>query len=91
VGIAYAIASRVAGQIAAAVGDADDPYGGLGSNGAQKTPEATFGALLAPGAAYAPMAPGRITNLKSDPFIANHSDIRGEAVAHAILTAVAST
>lgn len=91
VGIAYAIASRVAGQIAAAVGDADDPYGGLGSNGAQKTPEATFSALLAPGAAYAPMAPGRITNLKSDPFIANHSDIRGEAVAHAILTAVAST
>jgi hypothetical protein len=43
VGMAYAIASSVAGQASSAIGDADSPYGGLGSNGAQHTPEAEDG------------------------------------------------
>ena len=38
VGILYPIASLIAGQIAAGLGDADDPFGGLGRNGAQKRP-----------------------------------------------------
>ena len=40
VGIAYPLASRIAGQNAAALGDQNDPYGGMGRNGAQKTSEA---------------------------------------------------
>src|SRR5215472_18020126 len=39
VGYAYAIASRLAGDNVKALGDFNDPYGGIGRNGAQKTPE----------------------------------------------------
>ncbi len=47
VGLAYPIASRLARQIASALGDANDPYGGLGRNGAQKTPDAQVVTLRA--------------------------------------------
>ena len=40
VGLAYAIASRVARQAASNVGDREDLYGGIGRNGAVRTPEA---------------------------------------------------
>src|SRR4029450_4507756 len=36
VGIAYPVASRLAGTVASAFGDANDKFGGLGRNGAQK-------------------------------------------------------
>src|SRR5699024_1302541 len=39
VGIAYPLASRIARDNAAALGDKNDPYGGMGRNGAQHTPE----------------------------------------------------
>jgi hypothetical protein len=91
VGSAYAIASRVAGQIAAALGDADDPYGGLGSNGAQKTPEANFLQMLKPGSAYAPFLAGKVYNLKADGLITGHSEITNAAVAYAMLSAIAAT
>ncbi len=47
VGIAYPLASRINGVKTAALGDENDPYGGIGRNGAQKTPEAVVGELLA--------------------------------------------
>ncbi|GJG86541.1 hypothetical protein tb265_17220 [Gemmatimonadetes bacterium T265] len=93
VGVAYAIASRVAGQIASAVGDAHDPYGALGANGAQKTPEATVLRLIADGAPYA-FAPGAVYNLDGngtpgDPgVITGHTDVRRPEVAHAVAEAV---
>jgi hypothetical protein len=90
VGIAYAIASRIAGQTAAGVGDANDIYGGIGRNGAQKTPEATFGQLLDVHGAYSWKA-GTIHNLQADAFISEHSDVKGKQVAYAILSAIAST
>ena len=90
VGIAYALASRIAGQNAAAVGDADDPYGGIGRNGAQKTPEAMFGELLEVSGAYT-WTPHALHNLLADAFIKSHSDIRKPQVAYAILSAVGST
>jgi hypothetical protein len=40
VGLAYAIASRLARQVAIDIGGPDDRYGGMGRNGALKTPEA---------------------------------------------------
>lgn len=91
VGIAYTISSRIAGQIAAAIGDANDPYGGLGSNGAQKTPEAIFSQLQKAGTTYPPFVARKVYNLKSDGLITGHSDITNDAVAYAILTAVAAT
>lgn len=39
VGIAYPLASRLAHQQASALGDENDPYGGMGRNGAQHTGE----------------------------------------------------
>lgn len=90
VGLAYPIASRLAHQIASAIGDADDVYGGIGRNGAQKTPEAKDEVLLAPGGEYE-LAAGTLFNLKADEFISSHSDVTGEAVAYAVLSAVAAT
>jgi hypothetical protein len=89
VGIAYALASRLAGQNASGVGDADDIYGGIGRNGAQKTDEAAFGELLDVGSKYT-WADGSIHNLQADAFIKNHSDVKGQQVAYAILSAAAS-
>jgi hypothetical protein len=88
VGVLYAIASRLARQVAAALGDEHDEYGGMGGNGAQDTPEAVQATLDVAGIAYQ-LQPGKIYNLKSDRFIANHSDVANNAVAYAILSGVA--
>lgn len=88
VGLAYAIASRLARQSASAIGDAADPYGGMGSNGAQRTPEVLSGGrLLDVGGAYQ-FAPGRVSNLLADEFVSGHSDVANEQVANAILAAI---
>lgn len=90
VGTMYPLASMVARQVGAALGDAHDRYGGMGRNGAQKTPEATDAPLLGVGATYA-FAPGRIFNLNADAVIQDHSDIAHPEVAYALLRAMAST
>ncbi|MEO8025461.1 MAG: hypothetical protein ABI823_03260 [Bryobacteraceae bacterium] len=74
VGLAYALAARAAGQEAAFLGDASDRFGGIGSNGARKTPEALDQSLLPAGRPYL-LEPGKIHNLRADPFISGHSDI----------------
>jgi hypothetical protein len=88
VGIAYAIASSIAGQDASAIGDASSPYGGLGSNGAQHTPEATDQQALQDVAATYTFDRGKIYNLLADRFIAGHSDVRNVQVANAVLQVV---
>jgi hypothetical protein len=90
VGVAYPLASRINGVKTAALGDENDPYGGMGRNGAQKTPEAVVGELLATGTPYAFTA-GKAYNLKADPFIGDHSDICKPQVAWAMLTSIATT
>ena len=89
--IAYPIASRIAGQNAAAFGGPGDIYGAIGANGAQHTPEAIKGTLLDAGAPGYAFASGKVYNLRADKHIADHGDVRGEAVAYAILSAVAAT
>jgi len=96
VGIAYPIASRIAGQTASALGDENDIYGGLGSNGAQTqvtTPERVTGTLLEVGGAY-PFAAGATSskpyNLKADPFIGGHSDIVKPQIAFAVAVGIAT-
>lgn len=86
VGVAYPLASRIANQVAAALGDENDPYGGLGRNGAQHTAEANghSGTLGPKGTAYT-LAPGTVNNLLADATIKDHGDVRSEAVAYAIL------
>ncbi|MGI4873123.1 MAG: hypothetical protein ACRYFX_18340 [Janthinobacterium lividum] len=90
VGLLYPLASRLAGQVAQAIGDANDQYGGLGSNGAQKTPEATDGQLEDVGFAYA-FSPDKVYNLQADAYISGHSDICHPQTAYAFLKAVATT
>jgi hypothetical protein len=89
VGIAYAIASRIAGQVASEIGDADSRFGGLGGNGAQRTPEAEARELLDVGLPY-DLARGRLYNLRADRFVIGHSDVTDRPVAHAVLGAVAA-
>jgi len=89
VGLAYPIASRIARQIAAALGDANDPFGGLGRNGAQKTPGARTVTLAAPGSAYGFAARG-IYNLDSNAIIGGHSDLAHPEVAYALISAIAT-
>ncbi len=48
VGLAYAIASRLAKQVAIDIGGPGDRYGGIGRNGALKTPEALAPSTLQP-------------------------------------------
>jgi hypothetical protein len=87
VGIAYALASRLARQVASGVGDARSRYGGLGSNGALRTPEANQAELRDAGHRYT-FGTGKVYNLLADRYIASHSDVAGQAVANAVLAAV---
>jgi hypothetical protein len=90
VGREYPLASRVAGQDAAELGDANDRFGGMGSNGAQHTPEASEGPLRAVGGAYTFEA-GKVYNLNADAIIKEHSDICHDEVAYAVLKGIAAS
>ena len=90
VGIAYPIASLVAGQTAAGLGDRDSRFGGIGRNGAQKTPEAVERPMVQAGQDL-PLQAGVVHNLKADSFIQDHGDVTNRDVAHAVFRAVAAT
>ena len=90
VGLAYPLASLVAGQNASVFGGPTDPFGGLGRNGAQNTTEAVAAELLPVGSAY-DFKPGSIFNLNADKVISGHSDICKPEVAYALLKSVATT
>lgn len=93
VGKAYAIASRISGDITSGLGDADDKYGGLGRNGAIKMEpnEVSRGTrlLLKEGQAYT-LENQIIHNLESSAYIGDHGDVRGKAVAWAISRVLAT-
>ena len=92
VGIAYPLASRISRDRAASLfGDANDPYGGMGRNGAQFTPEVGEELMLRVAGGRYVFQFGSIYNLNADQFIQDHSDICKEEVAHAVLSAVAIT
>jgi len=88
VGLAYAVASRIAHQIGAGLGDATDKYGGIGRNGALKTPASTAAQDLQPVGGTYKLKPHGVSSLKADKFIANHGDVAGREVAYAVLSAV---
>ena len=90
VGLAYPLASRIARQIAAALGDANDPYGGLGRNGAQKTPGTQAVTLQGVSSPYS-FVPRGIYNLDSNAVIGGHSDLGHDEVAFALISAMAAS
>jgi hypothetical protein len=91
VGIAYPLASRIAQHVASALGDENDPYGGLGRNGARHTPEAKGreGILRPVGETYS-FQRHCVFNLRADNFIKDHGDVTGHQVAYAFLKGVAN-
>jgi len=88
VGLAYPLASRIARDAAAALGDENDPYGGLGRNGVQRTPETAEADTLHPLNESYRFEPGRVFNLRADQFIKDHGDVTGHQVAYAFLHGV---
>ena len=90
VGLAYPLASRLSGDAAAAIGDADDKFGGLGSNGAQHS-QATVLTIHKVGVPYTFVAgKAKIHNLLAD-VIKDHNDIDKPEVAYALLSAIAKS
>jgi hypothetical protein len=99
VGLAYPVASRISGDTAAAFGGADDPFGGIGSNGAQQMEAGEISnsaTALEAVNFYYKWAPGCIHNLKDDRFIVDphggdaHGFVFVPQVAWAISRAVVS-
>ena len=84
----YPLASRIAGQDAARLGDENDRFGGMGRNGAQHTPERVVGTLQGVTGTYV-FEPGKVYNLNADGVIREHSDICHDEVAFALLNGVA--
>jgi alpha-beta hydrolase superfamily lysophospholipase len=91
VGVAYPLASRIARDAAAGLGDKDDPYGGMGRNGAQHTPEVAASETelreLGNVGTYA-FGGGKVFNLNGDRFIKDHGDVTGPQVANAFAQAL---
>jgi hypothetical protein len=86
---AYSIASRLARQIGADLGGGpNDPYGGIGANGALQTAEADNSTRLEDVGFPYRFQPRRIHNLLGDSFIANHGSVTGRQVAHALRCAM---
>jgi hypothetical protein len=89
VGLAYPLASAIAQQSGSAIGDANDFHGGMGRNGAQKTPEAFDDTLHGDAAKYTALPAGRtIRNLNGDAIIQSHGDVGRVEVARAMLEAM---
>ncbi|OZC01455.1 alpha/beta fold hydrolase [Rubricoccus marinus] len=87
VGLAYPLASRLAGQAASSFGGPEDRFGGIGRNGAQRTDEAQHQRLLPTGQAYS-FSEGGLYNLRADDHITDHSDVTGREVAAALVAAM---
>ena len=87
VGLAYPIASRLKKQVGSRIGDENDRYGGIGSNGAMKTKEAVFIKMNGINEKY-DFIEHKIYNLLGDEYIGGHSDIVIPEVTHAILSAI---
>lgn len=94
VGLTYAIASHLADDNSEAIGDANDLFGGIGRNGAQKTAESVAIKLktaASPGDPYV-FKTGMVTCLDgSGGLIKDHGDVTNEDVTYAFASAVAST
>ena len=92
VGKAYAISSRLADDNTKAIGDANDKFGGIGHNGAQKTVESTSQKLHLAGTPYNKFALGKVHCLDgSDGLIKDHSDITNADVTYAFASVMSNT
>lgn len=76
VGLAYPLASRLNGDDAAGIGDANDRFGGMGANGAQHVDTADITLLEVGGGNYDFKTSGKsVFNVNGDAIITNHGDV----------------
>jgi hypothetical protein len=76
VGLAYPLASRIAGDTAAGMGDANDIFGGIGRNGAQHMGSLSQDLMLLPAQTPYALGAGKlIFNFNGDQIITGHSDV----------------
>ncbi len=88
VGTAYPLASRLNGDDAAALGDANDKFGGMGANGAQHI-EVMNTNLLPANGSYDFVSSGKLVfNLNGDSIIQSHGDVARPETAAALLAAI---
>ena len=88
IGKAYAVVSRLAHDSLTAIGDADDPYGGIGHNGARNTIESKAIPLQRAPQPYA-FEKGIVTCLDgSAGLITGHDDVTNPNVTWAIASAI---
>jgi hypothetical protein len=88
VGLAYPLVSRLNGDDAASIGDANDPFGGMGANGAQHVDKAEI-LLLPVGGKYDFKTPGKLVfNLNGDAIIQSHGDVARPETAAALAAAI---
>lgn len=90
VGLAYPLASRINGDNAAAFGDENDQFGGIGRNGAQqmRAQDVVKAKLLAANGDYGALQPGKFYNLEATEFISGHGEVHGREVAWALSRAI---
>jgi hypothetical protein len=95
VGTTYALASRLADDNAKAIGDATDPFGGIGRNGAINTTESVVNKLQkagAPNGSPYQFQLGVVNCLDgSGGLIKDHGDVTNEDVTYAFACSVVST
>ncbi|NUR28171.1 MAG: hypothetical protein HOV83_20405, partial [Catenulispora sp.] len=90
-GIAYALASRMAHQADSAlgpIGGRHDKFGALGSNGALATPESVWAPMEAFGGQEYAFIAGAVTNLDASAYIPGHTHISSDEVGKAIMAAI---
>src|SRR5262249_33920889 len=91
VGTVYAVASRLASDSLQAIGDANDPFGGIGRNGAQLTAEAVTSPLHEVGSGYQ-FQLSKINCLDgSGGRIKDHGDVTNPFVTYAVASAISET
>jgi hypothetical protein len=88
--VAYALASRLAGQDNSllGMGGTHDKYGAIGANGALRTPQARWLTMPALGGP-SQLAAGSVCNLDATAYITDHFTVSGPEVAQTVLAALA--
>jgi hypothetical protein len=90
-GIAYALASRMAGQQDSAlgpIGGRHDHFGAIGANGALATPESLWAPMTGIGGQEYVFTAGAVNNLESSAYIPSHFTVAATEVGMALAGAI---
>lgn len=88
--IAYPLASRLSRDETQSLGDASDPYGAMGANGAQSLPADAYAAdlTMAKGQAAYALVRGKVNRVLADATVSEHMDVTNADVGALVASAV---